>query len=99
MDLMKFSNGALHWDLHFIKPVQDWELELLSNFMEMVYSIPLNGAGYDKICWKPNRRKGFRVDGYYRVLTFLVIYLSHGRAFGRKKSCLGCYLLLDSSFG
>lgn len=40
-DLMKFSNGFSHWDLHFIRSVQDWELDSLSNFMGMIYGSSL----------------------------------------------------------
>lgn len=43
-DLMKFSNGVLHWDLHFIRSVQDWELDSLSNFMGMIYGSSLDGC-------------------------------------------------------
>ena len=35
---MSFSNWRLHWDVQLSHPVQDWELESLSLFMEMIYS-------------------------------------------------------------
>ena len=35
----------------------------------MIYSIPLNGVGHDKMCWKPAKSMVFSVHGYYRVLT------------------------------
>ena len=68
-DIMKISNGVLQWDLHFIRPVQDWELESSSNFLEKIYSIPLNGAGHDKMVWKLNKSKGFTISRYYRALN------------------------------
>uniref|UniRef100_A0A7N2KVU8 Thioredoxin domain-containing protein n=1 Tax=Quercus lobata TaxID=97700 RepID=A0A7N2KVU8_QUELO len=68
-DLMKFSNGVLHWDLSFIRVIQDWELDSLSNFMESVYGVLLRGVGKDKICWMPAKKMSFEVGSYYRVLT------------------------------
>ena len=68
-DLMKFSNGVLHWDLSFIRVIQDWELDSLSNFMESVYGVLLRGVGKDKICWMPAKKMSFEVGLYYRVLT------------------------------
>ena len=68
-DLMKFSNGVLHWDLSFIRAIQDWEFDSLSNFMESIYGVSLRRVGKDKICWMPAKKMIFEVGSYYRVLT------------------------------
>jgi hypothetical protein len=68
-DIMSFSNGILHWDVHFSRNVHDWELESLSSFMELIYSIPLKGEGDDKLGWRHNLNKGFSVKEYYRCLS------------------------------
>ena len=50
------------------------DLEALSDFMESIYASPLRGLGEDKMCWIPNKYKGFRVSDYYKILvgnTFL----------------------------
>lgn len=39
VDLMKFPNGVLYWDMEFLCAVQDWELESLSTFMDVIYSL------------------------------------------------------------
>ena len=67
-DIMSFPNGILHWDLRFSKNVHDWELESLSSFMELIYSLPLKGEGDDKLGWRSNLNKGFSVKEYYRCL-------------------------------
>ena len=67
-DLMQYTDTVLHWDVNFLRAVQDWELESLSNFMDMIYGTSVKGSGLDKLCWKPEKNKGFTVRGYYKVL-------------------------------
>ena len=60
---MHFPKQRLHWYLQFSRAVQNWELEPLTAFLEIIYSIPLNGD--DKLCQKPAKNKGFKVREYY----------------------------------
>ena len=63
-----YTHGVLHWDVNFIRVVQDWELETLLNFLDMIYGASAKGSGEDKLCCKPDKNKGFTVSGCYRVL-------------------------------
>ena len=58
------SFGILHWDLNFSKTVHDWDLESLSSFVDVLYSIPVRGNGEAKLCWNPSKRRGFVVKSY-----------------------------------
>ena len=31
-DFMHFTNVVLHWDLHFVGAIQDWEFRVLDDF-------------------------------------------------------------------
>ena len=72
MDLMQFANGianrVLHWDLYFVRPIQDWELESLMTFMDIIYDMVIRGIGEDKMCWNPNQKKGFKISTFYHLL-------------------------------
>ena len=59
-DLMKFSNRVLYCNLNLMRVVQDWGLESLSNFMDIIYGISMRGWE-DKMCWKSDKRRGLRL--------------------------------------
>ena len=71
--VMCSSDGRLHWDIQFRCPVQDWELEALDLFLDMLYSTDVLGYGADEACWKLAMRIGFEVRGFYHSLSPLLL--------------------------
>ena len=45
VELMKFTNVVLHWDVSFFRVANDWELEAVSSFMDTIYVFPVGGLG------------------------------------------------------
>ena len=41
----------------------------MSSFMVTIYGSSARGFGEDKMCWKPDRSKGFMVKDYYSLLA------------------------------
>jgi hypothetical protein len=66
------QNGSILWNVLFVRPVHDWEVEEVSRFFEMLYSLNIRCEGEDKLCWIPRRHKSFEVKSYYTVLSSLV---------------------------
>ena len=66
--LMKSTNDILFWDVNFFRGVHAQELEAMSGFMNTIYGSSIRGFGEDKMCWKPSRDMGFKVNDYYRIL-------------------------------
>lgn len=48
-DYMSFSGGQLFWNPICVRDMQDWELEVLSSFMEWLYSVGVEGVGEDRV--------------------------------------------------
>jgi hypothetical protein len=68
-DLMQFRNGSIHWNIIFIRPVQDWEVELVFFYFEMLYSFRVRQRDLDRICWISSQRHTFEVKSFCHVLT------------------------------
>uniref|UniRef100_A0A7N2LVS0 Reverse transcriptase zinc-binding domain-containing protein n=1 Tax=Quercus lobata TaxID=97700 RepID=A0A7N2LVS0_QUELO len=68
-ELMLSANGVLFWDVRFIRSVHARDLAAMSDFMATIYGSHIRGRGEDKMCWIPNKVKGFLVSDYYRILA------------------------------
>jgi hypothetical protein len=47
-DHMQFWNGNIYWNIFFIRPVHDWEMEMVSSFSEL-FSQRVRHESEDKI--------------------------------------------------
>jgi hypothetical protein len=68
-DFVQFSGEAVHWDVHFTRLVQDWELESISSFLEDLYSVKIKRYEQDKMCWQPSPSIGFQVKSFYNQIS------------------------------
>ena len=67
-DHLCYQNESMVWSLNFIRPAQDWELESISSFMDLLYRSGVKGCGLDKVCWQGSLGKGFQVKLFYKAL-------------------------------
>ena len=61
---------VLHWDVSFFRVVHDWEFEVLSSFVDTIYGSSVRGIEENKMFWKPDRNKGFKVNVDYYLMIF-----------------------------
>jgi hypothetical protein len=66
VDYMQIRHGNLHWEVTFVRNLQDWELESLVSFLDRIYSVSLNVSGMDQMCWQRDSKTDFSVNLYYR---------------------------------
>ena len=68
VDILHFDGPTPIWDIQFIRPMQDWELNIVNSFLEILYSSSLRQGGVDLVCWTPSCREVFEVRSFYRAL-------------------------------
>ena len=68
-NLMSVRNGKLHWEVTFVRNLQDWEIESLVSFLDLLYFFSLHESGVDQFCWQRKTKKGFSTRSYYCCLT------------------------------
>jgi hypothetical protein len=73
MEHIQYQNEVVSWVLNFIRLVQDWELESISSFLDLLYSSSVKGYGLDKVCWRGSQQKAFQVKSYYEALILQTV--------------------------
>jgi hypothetical protein len=64
-----WGNGVVEWNAIFIRSIQDWEMDVISTFFEMLYSWKLSQVNVDQIYWSPSKKGVFEVKSFYKVLS------------------------------
>ena len=41
----------------------------MNSFLNLIYSVSLEGHGADTLCWRRNSKKGFTVKSYYKCMS------------------------------
>jgi hypothetical protein len=54
-----------------VRAVQDWELDVISSFFEMLYSCKISQRIVDCIRWSPFKKGLFEVKSFYKALSNL----------------------------
>ena len=52
------------WNVSFVKPAQDWELELVVSFMDLIYSGLRRKNVVDELCWIRSYKRLLMLDPF-----------------------------------
>ena len=67
-DLLSLLEDSYHWNVSFVKPAQDLELELVVSFIDLIYSGLRRKNVADELCWIPSSKQTFDARSFYRAL-------------------------------
>ena len=62
--LCTFLNRGFTGIFFFLELPKIGNLNISTLFLDLINSLPLNGVGQDKLCWKPTRNKNFKVSEF-----------------------------------
>jgi hypothetical protein len=82
---LQYHNEVVSWVLNFCRPIQDWEEESLSSFLDLLYSSSVKGYGLDRVCWYGSQEKGFQVKSFYNALLPKTAALGPGKNIWKPK--------------
>ena len=63
-DPRKGSNGVMFRDITVNRPIQDWKLETLQSFFDLLCSSKFGRDPDDWIWWRPAQRNVFEVKSF-----------------------------------
>ena len=66
---LQFHGTIPIWDVEFLRPAQDWELDVVDSFMGFLYSIPMHPGRLDSIIWNLSIHARFEVSFFYSALS------------------------------
>lgn len=67
-DYLDSSNSYVHWNLSFIRAIQNWKPESLDSFLNLLYSSKTYQREVDRMLWTVASSHGFEVRSYYKTL-------------------------------
>ena len=70
-DYLHFHGTIPIWDVEFLRPAQDWELDVVDSFMGFLYSVPTRPGKMDSIFWNLSSHASFEVSSFYSALSQL----------------------------
>ena len=68
---LQFHGTIPIWDVEFLRPAQDWELDVVDSFMGFLYSVPTRPGKMDSIFWNLSSHASFEVSSFYSALSQL----------------------------
>jgi exonuclease III len=68
-DNFVWRNGVVEWNVFFVRDIQDWEMEVISPFFEVLYSCKISQGNVDRIRWSSSKKGLFEVKSFYKILS------------------------------
>lgn len=66
--VLQINDGSTLWNPEFRRHLQDWELDSLGNFFELLYAQKINNDRADMVYWVGTKSREFFVKSFYSVL-------------------------------
>jgi hypothetical protein len=69
VDNLSVVGGVAQWNVLFTRYAQDWEVEMVMSFYELLYSIRIRHGEVDRVLWNLSKKKNFAVKTFYKALV------------------------------